>query len=80
MDFIVVTEETVTGRYRVEADTPEQAKEKFEANPRCEGEQLSYEAFSVKVEKVEPDAPAPSAATAKEYRDAFERTSLRGTL
>lgn len=53
--FIVTTWEHVEGRYRVEADSAEEAQAKF-GNPKIDWEkveQLDYQAFEVDVRSVE---------------------------
>lgn len=53
MEYVIYTYEEVTGKYLVEADSSEEAQAKFEANPRKAGEQISYSAFAISVERVE---------------------------
>lgn len=52
MEYTIHTDEEVEGIYLVEADSPEEAQAKFEANPRRTGEQISYSAYSIIVDRV----------------------------
>lgn len=54
MKFLIVTEESVEGRYEIEADSEDSAREAFEADPMNAGEQVFYQVrMAPNIERVE---------------------------
>jgi predicted RNA-binding protein len=54
MKFLIITKESVEGRYEVEADSEEDARQAFDSDPLNTGEQVFYQVrMAPEIERVE---------------------------